>query len=294
MARSSCFVSAAPRLQALCGKGLCLSSCTSLLSATNTGVQRARGEQGRDGGPAREEGLGSAPPAAPPPLPLQTPPHAGRFPPCGRRKSPAALPCPRGAFSGAPAPSASAIRTWPSPQDSQCASGQTYWRQPTTIRVLASPVASNPNFLPLNLRSAASLQTLLRLACLSRPANGGPVYYLLAGSRQEMLLQWLPRATRDAGCQGLLCSRLGPTGWSRSAGRGARGRGRLAPARGRLRRCGGGGFEEKGSRGRKVGREMVLVRETSVLANVEEQIRFKTHTPPPPLRPFQASGLLPP
>lgn len=39
---------------------------------------------------------------------------------------------------------------------------------------------------------------------------------------------------------------------------------------------------------------VVVVRETSVLANVEEQIRFRTHTPPPSLRPFQTSGLLPP
>lgn len=52
-------------------------------------------------------------------------------------------PCPRGAFSGAPAPSGSRVRTWPSPQDSQCASGQTYLLQPTTLGVLASRLATN-------------------------------------------------------------------------------------------------------------------------------------------------------
>lgn len=76
------------------------------------------------------------------------PPHAGYFPPSRRRKWPAVRPCPRGAFSGAPAPSGSRVRTWPSPQDSQCASGQTYLLQPTTLGVLASRLAINLSFLP--------------------------------------------------------------------------------------------------------------------------------------------------
>lgn len=132
-------------------------------------------EQGRDGGPSREEGLGSAPPARPASFLPPDPSSRRRFPPGGRRKSPAALPCPRGAFSGAPAPSASPIRTWPSPQDSQCASGQTYLRQPTTFRVLASPVASNPNFLPLQ-------SPLSRL-----PINSPPIGWPFPAS------QWRPR-----------------------------------------------------------------------------------------------------
>ena len=90
-----------------------------------------------------------APPPSPPrpPPPLDPSSHR-RFPPSGRRKSLATLPRPCGAFSGAPSPSDSPIRTWPSPQDSQCASGQTYLLQPTTLGFLASPVASNPSFLP--------------------------------------------------------------------------------------------------------------------------------------------------
>lgn len=85
------------------------------------------------------------------------PPHAGHFPPSGRRKWPSVRPCPRGAFSGAPAPSGSRVRTWPSPQDSQCASGQTYLLQPTTLGVLASRLATNLASYPQSPRSAASL-----------------------------------------------------------------------------------------------------------------------------------------
>lgn len=85
------------------------------------------------------------------------PPHAGHFPPSGRRKWPAVRPCPRGAFSGAPAPSGSRVRTWPSPQDSQCASGQTYLLQRTTLGVLASRLATNLASYPHSPRSAASL-----------------------------------------------------------------------------------------------------------------------------------------
>lgn len=67
----------------------------------------------REGGLSPPDaGLGSqSPRPAPPPSALQTPPHGGRLPPSGRRKSLAALPGPRGAFSGAPAPSGSPIET---------------------------------------------------------------------------------------------------------------------------------------------------------------------------------------
>lgn len=175
----SCFVSAAPRLQALCGEGLCLSSRTSLRSATH----RARREQGGMGPPAGG-GLGSAPRPAPPPFsprPLLS--AASRLAGGGsrRRLSPAHVE----PFPVRPPPPRLPSFSWPSPQDSQCASGQTYLRQPTTFKVLASPVASNPNFLLYNLSSSASLQTLLRLACLSQTANRGRVYYLFApGTRR--------------------------------------------------------------------------------------------------------------
>lgn len=108
--------------------------------------------------------------------------------------------------------------------------------------ILASPVASNPSFLPPQPLSAASLQPLLRLASLLRLANGGPVYSLIAGSREsEAPLNGCHRQRGDASRRGLLCCRLGPAGCCLSAGRGARGRGRLAPARERMRRAQGGG-----------------------------------------------------
>lgn len=179
-------------------------------------------------------------PAAPSPSPFRpctpTPPHAGPFPPSGRRKSLAALPCPHGVFSGVPAPSGSPTGTWPSPQGSQCASGGTYLLQPTTFGVLASPVASNPSFLPQQPRSAASLYPLLRLARLPRPANGGPVYSLILGSQEGK--------TPLSGCQGqrgtpaseAFCA-VGPGSRAPALGReeGRGGRGRLAPAQSRGR-----------------------------------------------------------
>lgn len=62
--------------------------------------------------------------------------------------------------------------------------------------ILASSVASNPNFLPPQPLSAASLQPRLRLASLPRLANGRSVYSLIAGSRGKRdAAQWLPGAT---------------------------------------------------------------------------------------------------
>lgn len=107
---------------------------------------------------------------------------------------------------------------------------------------LASPVASNPSFLPPQPLSAASLQPLLRLVSLLRLANGGPFYSLIVGSREsETPLNGCHRQRGDASCRGLLCSRQGPAGCCGSAGRGARGKGRLAPAREPMRGAQGGG-----------------------------------------------------
>lgn len=120
-----------------------MSSCISLLMATNIMSLCGMVACGRRIGVRHFIPLD--PPRLPPP---PDPSSHRRFPPSGRRKSLATLPRPCGAFSGAPSPSDSPIRTWPSPQDSQCASGQTYLLQPTTLGSLASPVASNPSFLP--------------------------------------------------------------------------------------------------------------------------------------------------
>lgn len=197
-------------------------------------------------------------PAPPPPSPLQTPPHAAasRLLEGGSPR----IPCPRGAFSGTPAPSDSPIWTWPSPQDSQCASGQTYLLQPTTLGVLASPVTSNPSFLLPQSSSAASLQPLLRLACLLLPANGCPVYSLIAGSRESETPLWLPRATRDTGCRGPLGSPLGPRTPASARVEGREGGG--AGCRLRVGGCG----ELEGGGARKCGKKQVF------LANVEAQI----------------------
>lgn len=113
---------------------------TWLLQPSNTAVRSAfGGEHACHHGRFLTQSLG-----LPRPRPCaRPPPHAGYFPPSRRRKWPAVRPCPRGAFSGAPAPSGSRVRTWPSPQDSQCASGQTYLLQPTTLGVLASRLATN-------------------------------------------------------------------------------------------------------------------------------------------------------
>lgn len=167
--------------------------------------------------------------APPPSLPLQTPPHSRRFPPSGRRKLPAALPCPRGAFSGAPAPTSSRVRTWPSPQDSQCAFGQTFWLQPTTLGILASRITSNSSFLHLP-------------PLLSRfPISSSPI------GLSSPVDQWKPVLLSDTGSKGMKAGSMVPKGnagrrllWSfvssarpagscLSAGRGARGRGALVP-----------------------------------------------------------------
>lgn len=102
------YVSYLPLLNWKPSEGRAVSSRTGLLSATRTGVQRACG---RD--PSHRLPAAPRPRPAPPPASLQTPPHAGCFPPSGRRKSPAARPCPRGAFSGTPAPPP--LRSGPGP-----------------------------------------------------------------------------------------------------------------------------------------------------------------------------------
>lgn len=138
--------------------------------------------------PARDPGLSSETPRpAPPPCALQTPPHAGRFP----------------AFRPAEVASCSSPATWSlfrcarplrlSDPDLALTSGfpmclRTDISAPNDhAGILASPVASNPNFLPTPQQplSAASLQPLLRLASFLRPANGGPVYSAIAGSRES-------------------------------------------------------------------------------------------------------------
>lgn len=127
------------------------------------------------------------------------PPHAGHFPPSGRRKWPAVRPCPRGAFSGAPAPSGSRVRTWPSPQDSQCASGQTYLLQPTTLGVLASRLATNLASYPPPAPTQPPPCNLSSdwLGCPGQPIEA-PFTASARAGRAKKAAQWLPRATRDA------------------------------------------------------------------------------------------------
>lgn len=119
--------------------------------------------------------------------------------------------------------------------------------------ILASPVASNPNFLPRPPLSAASLQPLLRLASLTRLANGGSVYSLFPGSRGKRdAAQWLPGATggRRLRRPFVLWARPGrllPESGKRGVGGGAGWRLRVS---GYAEPGGGGGGEGEGPRSR--------------------------------------------
>lgn len=103
-------------------------------------------------------------------------------------------------FPVRPPPSGCAVRTWPSPQDSQCASGKTYLLQPTTLGVLASRVASNPSFHPPTPTSLSRLPIISSLIGLSSQASQWLLRLLsqrrVAGERDSD--QWLLRTTRDA------------------------------------------------------------------------------------------------
>lgn len=180
---SLCFATATPRLEALCGEDGVLMHFAPLggngRRAASTGGKAACTPRQHSGPPA------PGPPRLPPASRPLLKPAASRLPGGGSR--PLRRPAHVEPFPVRPPPSASPIRTWPSPEGSQCASGQTYWLQPTSLGVLASRVASNLSFLPPQSRSAASLEPLLRLACFPRPANRSPIYYFSAGSRESQI-----------------------------------------------------------------------------------------------------------